>query len=116
MVASITALFNMFQIILLTLYYHIASFLDYRSDRLYILFKLANNTDTCYIFQFFLHFFHRNMFTLHFLKDTAHTFNSAFNLFDRAVNIILFAFLDNVGEFNFQLSHSQFIRAQNASP
>ena len=116
MIASVTTLLNMFQIILLTLYNHIASLLDQRSNCLYILFKLTDNTDTRNILQFLFHSLHRNMLALHFLKNAAHTLNSALNLLDRAVNIVLFTFIDNVVEFHFQLSHSQFIRAQNASP
>ena len=116
MITSVSALFDMFQIIFLTLYSHIASFLDQGSDRLNIFFKLADDTHTCDVFQFFFHFLHWNMFALHFLKDAAYALDSAFHLFDRAVNIVFFTFLNNVIEFDFQLSHSQFIRAQNASP
>ena len=73
-------------------------------------------TNTGNILQFFFHSLHRNMLALHFLKNTAHALNPALHLLNRAVNIILFTFINNVIEFHFQLSHSQFIRAQNASP
>ena len=116
MITSVSTLLNMFQIILLALYSHIASFLNHRSNRLYILFKLADNTNTCDILQFLFHLLHRNMLALHFLKDTAYTLNSALYLLDRTVNIVLFTLIDNVIKFHFQLSYSQFIRAQNASP
>ena len=116
MITSVTTLFNMLQIILLTLYNHIASLLNQGSNRLYILLKLADNPNTGNILQFFFHSLHRNMLALHFLKNTAHALNPALHLLNRAVNIILFTFINNVIEFHFQLSHSQFIRAQNASP
>ena len=79
----------MLQIILLTLYNHIASLLDQGSNRLYILLKLADNTNTGNILQFFFHSLHRNMLALHFLKNTAHALNPALHLLNRAVNIIL---------------------------
>ena len=111
MIAPVSTLFNMLQIILLTLYGHIAALLDQRGYCLNILLKLTDNTHTGNILNFLFHAFHGNLLTLHFLQNTADTLHPALNLLNGTVDIIFLAFINNMVKFHFQLSHSQLIRA-----
>ena len=66
-------LFDMLEIIFLTLDRHIGTLLDHGCYCINIFFKLTDNTDSRDILQFFFHMFHKNVFALHFFQDARHT-------------------------------------------
>ena len=109
MIASVSALLNVLQIILFAFYCHIAAFLDHSRDSVNVFFKLADDPDPRNIFHFFLHTLYGDLLPLHLLKDAGHTFYSSPHLFNRRIEIVLFMLLDNMLELHRQLPYSKLI-------
>ena len=110
-IASVTTLFDMLEIIFLTLDRHIGTLLDHGCYCINIFFKLADNTDSRDILQFFFHMFHKNVFALHFFQDARHTLDTSADLFDRRIEVILLVFVYNMLKLDHQFSDRQFIGA-----
>ena len=111
MIASVTALFNMLQIVFFTFYLHVTALLDQSCHCVNILFKLTDDADSRNVLHFLFHPFHGDMLALHFFQNTGNTFYTPANLLNRRIKIIFFMLLYHMLELYCQLSDSKLVRA-----
>ena len=102
MIAAVTTFFAVRNVILFLFDDHIAAFADDLHYLLDILYKLADNTDSCNILNLFLQLLHRHVFTLTFLENTGYLFDTSADLHDRAIQSCIVMFLDHMFKFDRQ--------------
>ena len=111
MITSVSALFDVFEVIFFTFYHHIAAVSDHRGNSINIFLELTYDTDSGDVFYFFFHFIHRDMLALHFFQNAGYTFHSSAYLLNRGIQIIFSMFADNVFKFDNQFPGCQFVGA-----
>lgn len=116
MIAAVSALFDMSEIVFLTFYFHICSSSDNGSYCINIFLKLTDDPDSCKILHLSLHLLDGNMLALHLLQDTGDTLYPSTDLFNGGITIVLTILFYHMFKFDCQFLDSQLIRAQNTSP
>ena len=109
MITSVSALFDVFEVIFFTFYHHIAAVSDHRGNSINIFFELTYDTDSGDVFYFFFHFIHRDMLALHFFQNAWKTFYTTADLLYRRIQVVLLMFIYNMFKFYHQFSDGKLI-------
>ena len=116
MVAAVTTVFHMINVIPLSDHFHIRAPADNLNYFLNILHKLTDDTHSRNIHQLFLNLIHRNIFLLRLVKNTRHRFHAAAHLLNRRVHPTAPMLIDQMFKFYNEFLHCQIIWCQNLTP
>ena len=116
MIASVTTLFLMCNIIFDTFDFHIGTPGDQIRHSLNIFHKLTDDPDACNIFYLFFHFLKRNVLSFHFFQNTGNAFYTSCDLFDGRIQSPFPVFQAQMLELFYQFCNSLLVGTEYFTP
>ena len=116
MIASVTTLFLMCNIIFDTFDFHIGTPGDQIRHSLNIFHKLTDDPDACNIFYLFFHFLKRNVLSFHFFQNTGNALYTSGDLFDGRIQSPFPVFQAQMLELFYQFCNSLLVGTEYFTP